>query len=424
MVTRPEWLGAARVRVLLVCALAGAGLVPVLSRGASWLGSWKMALDWGTSSITLLGPVAAGIACTVYVRIRQAQLPELLSQAARPWLGWVAPAAAVWVLAAAAVLMICALTTTAASATGAHAYPGLSWVVLPALVVLAADIGLGALIGSAVGNYWAAPWAAVAAFTLFVLSSIGVVPGVFDTGGVTGSLSGETFAARVLVLQGVAGLGLAAGAMALSHWELFRVSSLGTRVATGVTVAGTVVALFQLNGDHERYVALDRVAYECAGDRPTICLAQETTRPLDDLAGKMHGLAEHLDAAGVRLPDRFVQRTGTPVVDSGAISMPSEVELTDHVSYSDAAASLATPADCPAYYGDTFPERLFAIKGIVERWILVQDGREPVPAEGPFVGWWASPVTQQHPWIRATYDALRSCRLHALRPPPTTAAQP
>ena len=58
MDTRTEWLGAVRVRVLLVCALTAAGLVPVLSREASWLGSWKMALDWGTSSITLLGPVA------------------------------------------------------------------------------------------------------------------------------------------------------------------------------------------------------------------------------------------------------------------------------------------------------------------------------------------------------------------------------
>ena len=51
-----EWLGAARVRFWLVCALVAAGLVPVLSRGAEWLGSWKMALDWGTSSVILLGP--------------------------------------------------------------------------------------------------------------------------------------------------------------------------------------------------------------------------------------------------------------------------------------------------------------------------------------------------------------------------------
>ena len=417
---RNEWLGTPRVRLALAAAMVAAGMVPVLSREASWLGSWKMALDWGTFSITLLGPVAAGTACAVYVRNRRAQLPELLSQAARPWLGWVAPALVVWLLAAVGVVLICAATTTATWAAGANAYPSVSWVVLPALVVLAADVAVGALIGSVVGHPFAAPWAAVTTFTLFILTSTSVIPGVFRTGGVSGSLAGGTFVTRTLVLQAVAALGFAAGAMALSHVDLFRDSSLLTRVVTAVTIVGTAVALFGLNGDHERYALVADPEYECREGPPAVCMLAETTRPLDDIAGRMQRLSEHLTVAGASLPDRWLQVMGTPHPADGAINVPSDYVLDDQVSDADAAEALSTPADCPAYSSDdpTVPlEATFAIRRILTRWILVQAAQEPAPSDGPLAAWWALPPEEQHPWVRTTYDALRDCRLGDLRPP-------
>ncbi len=425
---RTEWLGPARVRSALLAVLVAAGLVPVLSRQASWLGSWKMALDWGTFSITTLGPVAAGIACSVYVRIRRSQVSELLCQAARPWVGWLAPAVGVWASASAAVLVVCAFTTVAASSAGATAFPAVLWVVPPALAVLGAQVGVGALLGSLIGHYWAAPWAAVVTFTLFILTSVSVIPAVFRTGGVSGSLAGETFHPRTFVLQGVAALGFAAGAMALSSWDLFRMSSFAGRVVTLLAVGGAAVALHQLGGDHERYQLEADVDLECRGAHPAVCMAEETTRPLDDVAAKMQRLAQQLDAAGVRLPDRFVQRVGTPRPDDGALSLIGDEELAGAVSWSSAAASLAAPADCSAYYSDSpdaFPERLFAIRDLLERWILVRDGQEPAPSgDHSPADWWSLPPEQQWPWVRATYDALRDCRLFDLRLPVPNPATP
>lgn len=420
---RTEWLGSLRVRTALVVALVVAGLAPALSRGDDLLGSWKVALDHGTFGITTLGPVAAGIACTAYVRIRLAGMPELLSQAARPWVAWCAPAVGVWLLASLAVVLVCVATTTAAQAAGATTFPELSWVVLPALAVLGAEVAVGALIGSLAQRYWAAPWAAVAVFTLYILSSVGVLPAVFRTGGVTGSMAAETFRAQPLVLQGVAALGVAAGAMALSRWELFRVSHRGNQALSAVTVVAAAVALLGLTGDDdERYVFVDDVVYECREGTPTVCMTEETTRPLDDLATTMQQLAEPLVEAGITLPERFVQEAGpaTEVTD-GSLRLLDE-ELSAEVSDVSAARSLAQPADCPAYSSDDprdLPEVWFAVDDVLVRWLLVQDGRQSPPSAGhPLAAWWEAPYRVQLRWVRATYDALRECRLLDLRLPP------
>ncbi|RHW25812.1 hypothetical protein D0Z08_17370 [Nocardioides immobilis] len=415
------WLGTARVRLLTAAALFTAGLPPVLDRDLSWLGSWKKALDQGTFSITTLGPVAAGIACVVYVRLRRSGVPDLLSQARRPWLGWLAPALGVWALASAAVLLICALTTTAAWAAGAHTYPELFWVVPPALAVLGAEVSIGAMMGSRIGHYWAAPWAAVSVFTLFILSSVGVVPGVFRTGGTSGSLSAETFAIHPIAAQAVAALGLGVAVMALSHWDLFRTSSTVHRGMCAVLVAAAIPALFRLHSDSdERYVS-SSVEYECRDGQPTVCMLEETTRPLDDLAARMQRLAGPLVAAGVALPARFVQKLpGDSNLDEGSVRLFADEELGATVTDETAARSLAQPADCPAYSSDSpedLPEVVFTIDRVLTHWILVQDGQASAPTEGGLADWWALPAEDQHPWVRTTYDALSDCRLNALRLP-------
>jgi hypothetical protein len=418
---RGEWLDRPHIRICLVVVMIAAGLVPVLSRRAEWLGSWKMALDQGTFSITLVGPVAAGIACAVYVRFRRSGVPDLLSQAGRPWVGWITPAFGVWILASLAVILICAFTTTATWAVGAHAYPELSWVVPAALIVLGAQIAIGALMGSQIPHYWAVPWAGVIVFTLYILSSVGVLPGVFRTGGVTGSLAGETFAARPIWLQALAALGIAVAAMALSWWDLFRISSLPHRVGVVVVLCGAIPALLQLPADSDlRYAPQAVVDYDCRDGRPTVCMLEETTRPLDDLAAAMQRLARPLLAAGARLPDRFTQSTHLAMDPSdGVINLDDE--LSAEVSVEAAARSLSVPAACPAYSSDdpdAFPEVLFAVRDVLVRWILVQDGQETPPSgDHPTADWWALPLEQQRPWVRSTYDALRDCRLFDLHLP-------
>lgn len=418
---RGEWLGRPWFRAVLLAVLVGVGLIPVLTSG-SWLGSWKVALDSGIFSVTLLGPAAAGIACTVYARIRRAGFDDLLASSSRPWLGWVAPAAGVWLLAVLALLIICAVTTATSWWAGSRPYPELSWVLLPTAAVLAAQVGLGALVGARSGQYWAAPWAAIATFGLFILSSIEVIPVVFRTGGTTGDLAGETFYVPTFGYQAVVAVGCAAVALALSHRTLFGLASLLWRGTTVVAAGAAAVALVVLDPSGELYAVDDSTGLACVEGRPTVCLLEDAARPLDDLAAQMQALATHLETAGATVPDRFAVPLPGGRTDPGVgfIHLVGDERLAATVGPEAAARSLTKPTDCPAYSSDdprALPESWFAVAATLERWLLVQEGDAAAPTDGRTARWWALSAHEQHPWVRATYDALRDCRLDDLRLP-------
>lgn len=420
-----EWLGSARVRFVLLVVLTVAGAVPVMSRGARWLGSWKLALDEGSGSIVLLGPVAAGIACGVYVRLRRSHVDDLLSQAARPWRGWTAPALAVWALSGAAVLLLSLSTTTGAWLAGSKACPQLWWAIVPGLLVLGAEVSLGALIGSLAQHYWVVPWVAVGTFLLFLLTRLGIIPVVFDTGPTTGALIGETFYPPWFLFQAVAAAGIGCVALAASHPALFRSSHLAWRATTLLSAAMAAITLLALRAPLDRYEPAPPTADACIDGHPTVCMTQDGHRPLPDLASKMESLARPLLDADVPLPEKFVPIESISAADRGVgiLSFFDEEELAREVDDAVAARSLATPARCPAFFADQPPpETYFSAYGFLVRWLLVQSGDEDAPTEGSLARWWALPVGQQYPWLRATYAALTDCRLDDLGlPVPPTA---
>ncbi|WP_183095104.1 hypothetical protein [Nocardioides stalactiti] len=417
---RTEWLGSWRVRLALLAALVATGLVPVLTDHGRWLGSWKVALDTATFSVTLLGPCAAGIAATIYVRVRRSQVADLFAASPRPWQAWLAPAVGVWLLATLGLVLIALFTTATAWLAGAYAEPALAWILLATSAVIAAQVAIGALIGGTTGQYWSAPWAAVATFTLFILTSIGVIPVVFRTGGVSGALAGETFDPATFAFQAVVAVGLAAGAMALSHRDLFALASRGGKALTVLTALTAVVALLGFSHGRERYVPASSVTYECREGRPTVCLPRDARRPLGDLFVQAQEVARHLEAAGAVVPARFVATPPgvSPEPGDGVIHFQDDEDLAAHVDVLVAARSLATPARCGAFFSDdprALPDTYFPTFRALVGWLLVQVGEVSPPADEE--GWWRLPVTQQRPWVRATYDALADCRLGDLHPP-------
>lgn len=338
------WLGDRRTVLLELLALIGVGLVPVLSRGTDWLGSWKMALDAGTFSLTLIGPVAAGLACATYVRLVGSGVEPLVTTGPHAWWSWLRPALAVWGLAAVAVLVITVGVTTAARLAGAAPYYDTAWVVVPALCVLAAQVSVGVLLGGVGRRVWLAPVAAVATFSLGVLGAVGVMPEIFRTGGLGVTYAGETFDGTTLALQTGAALGVAAGLLLLSNRRVVA-RSVAARVLVAFAVllgAGCYAVLG--NGVHDRYRALADPELVCRGDAVSVCMARETTRPLDDLVQRMDRQAVALRELGLDLPARYVQPQAAhdPAPTDGSLYLLDQ-ELEATVSDELVALSLSVP---------------------------------------------------------------------------------
>ena len=417
---RHEWLGRGRSRLALLGLLLCVGGIASLSRGPRWLGSWKLAVDEASGSIFLVGPVAAGIACGVYVRLRRSHVEELLHQAARPWRGWISPALGVWGLAGAAVVGLGLVMTSAASLAGSSAFPQVAWVAVPTVLALGAEVAVGALVGARVPHYWTVPWVGVGTFLLVLLTRVSVIPIVFDTGPASGELIGETFHPSWFAFQAITASGIVVAAMAGTHPQLFRASSLLWRVISATAAAAALAVLLLAPRPLSRYELAPEAADVCRESRPVVCMTRDGHRPLDDLASTMESVARPLVDAGIPLPDRFVPVESRSATDRdvGMLLFADDEELAAEVDDTVAARSLAMPTRCPAYFGDRPPpQAYFSVSGFLVRWLLVRAGDENAPTDGSLASWWRLPVRQQHPWVRATYAALTSCQLEALSLP-------
>ncbi|WP_278257219.1 AAA family ATPase [Nocardioides convexus] len=375
------WLGRPPVVALQFLVLLAAASVAAAARGTEWTGSWKMALDWGTFSVALVGPVVAGMACAAYVRMTNAGVASATLTSSRPLRAWLQPAIAVWFLGSAAVVVTCFVTTSTAGIAGAHAFPSTYWVIVPAICLVAANVAVGVFVGSVGKRRWLVPVAAAVSFALGVLSATGAVPEVFRIGGVTGPLVGETFAVWPLVLEAVAALGTAVVLCWAANLPWARTSTAAQVVGLAVVLPAVVAVVALTVGDQERYEAVDGdLRLDCAGSAPQVCMATETSRGLDELAPRVDRQAALLESAGVSLPNRFVQlvpvRTAEYLESSdGIIDLPTEQLLAGDVNDGTATQALTMPRLCKQFMGNAGPpDAWFDVRRQIGRWLLQRDG--------------------------------------------------
>lgn len=413
------WLGGTRTVVLLSLVLLVVAVVSLAPRAASWIGSWKQALDLAAGGTALVGPVAAGAACLAYSRLRSSAASEIILQGEWDWLRWLQPFLAVWALASAALVVVTVGATTAASLAGAPMYPQFAWIVLPALAVLGAQTAIGAAIGYASGRAWAAPMAVVIVFLLFLWTVNGPVPTLFVTGGVTGTLAGQTFAVLPVVGPGVFALGLGWCVLAAAHRRLLA-STVPRLVALCFAAVLVVVGWVWTGNDNDlRYVPVADPPLACAGSAPEVCVLREVPRPLHDLATKIERQASALYAIGAPVPERFSSERSTGVQD-GVVHLWADEESRRTVGDDSVTRTLVMPARCAADRADTPVDLPFEERHLLGRWLQVRAGLlvpDPDDSDAAWLSARAVTEQQQEAWVLATYRQLVACDFAGIRMP-------
>jgi len=401
--------------VLLVLGLlVAAGALSTVSRIGDWRGSWKMALDTGAGATVFIGPVAAGVACLVYARLRSSAMSEVLLQSRRDRLCWAQPLLAIWALSLLALVVVTLATTTIASLSGVPAYPGSLWIVPCAGGVLAAQAAIGAALGYASGRPWTAPLAVVVVFLLFLWTVVGPLPELFDTGGATANLAGQRFVPVPWLAVGVAGLLLALLVVALAHRRLF-LATPARRVLVALVAVGWLGTALLVDAD-ARYALLAEPRWSCAGVRPQVCVLEENPRPLHDLADRVDRQATALEEIGVAIPGRFVESLDDPPPGSGVVLLLDQ-QGRRTVSDDLATGALTRPASCPADVGAAPGYLVDDARHLLGRWLQVRAGlREPAPDDADRA-WLSGDPAVSAAWVRTTYPQLTDCALAQIRMP-------
>ncbi|MGL5827443.1 MAG: hypothetical protein ACRCYU_21940 [Nocardioides sp.] len=380
----------------------------------TWVGSWKMALDWAAGSTIVVGPLLAGLVAVRYAEVHRTSLPELVASSVRPMRSWFGPALRLWLLALGSLGLLVVELTVLGWVRGLHVVPRQLLILVPCALVLAVHALVGMVTGSRMPGRYAAPLAAAAAFGLFLLSTLGLAPDVFATGGVTGSLAGEQYRlSAVVLLTGSAALLLVALVLLAGapgpRW--LSVARLGGAVGAGL-VAFTVSATSAL--DIEGRLEPAAADYVCRGVEPQVCGLRDTPLFVGDAAARMHQLSRPLVAVGVRLPDRWNQYTpGRPADRSaGGLSLSSDVVLGSHVPDLEIIRSLTTPATCVNVYDGSEPESSTNARLLLARWIAFRNGLGDTSKAR---AWFSAPESEQ--WVRKSYDHLTRCEFDELRRP-------
>lgn len=420
MSRRLAWLGGRGAIALQCAALLAVGVLWVAPRSASWVGSWKQALDFGAGATGLIGPVAAGAACLAHARVRRSAMGDLMMQSKLDWWRWLQPAVAVWALSCVALVAVTVGTTTIASVAGVPSYWSSAWIVLPALVVLAAQTAVGAAVGFASGRVWLAPIVVAGVFSVNLLASAQLIPQVFNTGGVTGTLAGQRFVVGPVLMPALASAGVVVVVLAAANRPVFW-ATWSRRCVVGLGAAALVFGwLAAPDSNDERYELLAVPPQTCAGTQPQVCVFEETPRPLRDLADRVGGQATFLVEAGVQLPDRFVQSyAGTGRDPSeGVIRLVGNEESRSTVSDDAATNTLVTPAHCAQDFGAEPPYVAMEARHLLGRWLQVRAGIRKPAARGDSDGaWLLGDGDQQTAWVRQVYRLLRTCAFEEIQMP-------
>jgi hypothetical protein len=409
---------------LLPLGLA-AELFAIFSRGTPWLGEWNWTTDWVNGATVITMPLVA--ACAAYdasASLARESRPLLVSTS-RGVLGFTWPVWASFAVFAPVHLIGLLIGFGLNAGAGAGGAPSLVSVPL-AFTVLAAAAAIGQGIGVILPNLVAAPLAGAVLLGMNMVGAGNLVPQFMRVGGATGTLVGQSWGNRVLLLDLLIHLGL----VAALTWGLARITwpRLGKMprqmilVAGAVTVIGAVLTL-QWNTWTRLQPSTGSVDLACRQGTTEVCLAEATSRKLPSLSRALDGPLAVLEAASVAVPARFQQVVpGQPALPTGTAPLfieSTEINATS-TSFDEAATHATQPAACPQLTADKPPpQAYFAARQLLFWWLLTSDGDlDPRSvADATARQWLLLPPSAQVGWVRTTYGQLTACALDEVRLP-------
>lgn len=401
------WLRRSTARRVLPAMVVVMLLVVFSRTGWSWERS--QAVSWASSSILVLGPIAAGLVAFDLWRGQTATIRLLTATTLRGPRSLGAQVVATWALTVATWLLgVLVALLLAARHGAAGAVPW--WIIAQGLTVLLASVCLGAAVGTVLRNVAAPVLATVGCYLLAVGLSVVGVPGVLTAGGATSTLVGTTQDTAVAAssLVATALLGGLAWLVASRLTTPRRRAGIVGLVATSLALGVSLVHLSSLDPMTASLRRSDS-AQLCVGSAPEVCGPQEGAAIYRIAAADLSSAGTLLAADGILLPDRYTfGGSGAPSLQPGVgwLTVSTEEISGGHLSAWDVAVSVATPAGCRQVTEEDYPAvvALVEAQGALAGWVVDRlagtGGAAPTDIEG----------------ARETFDALVACDPAALPP--------
>lgn len=384
--------------------------IGLLTSADGWWWSWRMAVDNAVGSVTIFGPVLAGLAASTYAGLRQGALADLTVGSVRPVRGWFGPAVRLWAAAVLALLGVLIVITVRARFLDVPTPPRQFVIVPLGILVLAVHTMIGMVLGLRVSPRAAPVLAAFVSFGLFLLAVSHLAPPSFVTGGVTGAMFGAQYRIGSVVVLCLFAVG---SALVLVPWSGWTSRPVRVRWVASGAAAAALIGLAQVSWpDVESRLETAQIRYRCGSADPEVCFPEDRmSDDFEQVSDQLRRLSQPLVDAGAVMPARWVMRVYPDSFDPAAGDLSYSNDLRGLPDDDDLVQTLMRPALCTQYAPGMEPQHVFDGRVGILYWVRFHNGFGGVK-DRP---WFHS--ADGRAWVKKTYGQLRRCDLDAVYRP-------
>lgn len=373
----------------------------LLMLGGGWGYEWNWAFSKASTPTILLSPLLAGLVAFDRSRRFTSTLQSLSETVARPRVTVIGVAGWLWSCLVWCVGVACA--GVVAKHGGASGRPDL-WVFVQTPFALLAAASVGLAWGARMRGPLAGPAAAVVIYVVTIVAKGLGLPGVFCSGGATGSLIGVTQVPSTAAASVGINLAIALTAL-LWHEEARLLHRRGIRttavVLTVITICGAVGIARQLGG-RDTYQAVGGRPV-CVGEGVVVCGPSDGRAVLMIAQSSLEKATRRLAPSGLPWRQRYLMSSEPDDLaaadDAGKLNVKTEDIRDGELSQTDIASTLTMPRLCQAFLGEHASDELLLSSQLVLRsWVTAALHQPGPPRPAP-----RNVVAASTPWPTAPH---------------------